>query len=619
MTRPTAQDPEFAELITRLAALRNDQLQHQPSDHALAKAAGVSPTTIGKWLHKGQFPQLIDPLMAILGTVREQAVRAGLASDPAVAALLDPQRWRRVYLAEAHRRADGTRAGVEAGQGRAVLQRMRPGRPLNEVTDPFHLEVHHAIGSSVAGLPLLPAYVPREHDRQLAEAVTQAATGTSRISVLVGGSSTGKTRACWEALNLLRKRDEPWRLWHPIDPTRPDAALAELAELAPHTVIWLNEAQFYLAPNKLGEQVAAGLRNLLREPQRGPVLVLATLWPNHWDTLTTRTEPDLHAHARELLDGHKIKVPDAFSSAGLTALTSQADLDPRLGEAAAHAHDGQITQYLAGVPVLMDRYQEAPPATKALIHAAMDARGLGAGPRLPLALLAAAAPGYPTDQEWNQTSDDWLQQALEYATTACNGIPGILTPVKTGTPRNQRNRRTAALPNPASGHGPQYQLADYLDQHGRRHRAGQIPPIDFWTAAAAHAHPADLTALGDAAWDRGLYCDAAQLHKNATTHGHPYAAARFVDHLHALHPADSRPADWAVAHAALDDPYAVARLLEGLRRVGAHEQVTALNGRLPAAGHFNRFIQFNDHPERFRFGREPVGSAAAPWTWEDLE
>lgn len=45
-------------------------------------------------------------------------------------------------------------------------------------------------------------------------------------------------------------------------------------------MIWLNEAQFYLAPDQLGQQVAAGLRTLLRDPARAPVLVLATLWPD---------------------------------------------------------------------------------------------------------------------------------------------------------------------------------------------------------------------------------------------------------------------------------------------------------------------------------------------------
>ena len=88
--------------------------------------------------------------------------------------------------------------------------------------------------------------MPREHDQLLAGVVRAAADGRSGIAVLVGGSSTGKTRACWEALGLLRDQQPGWRLWHPIDPTRPDAALRELPRIGPRTVVWLNEAQFYL-------------------------------------------------------------------------------------------------------------------------------------------------------------------------------------------------------------------------------------------------------------------------------------------------------------------------------------------------------------------------------------
>ena len=46
---------------------------------------------------------------------------------------------------------------------------------------------------------MLPAYVPRDHDAELAAVVTARRPGTSQMAVLVGGSSTGKTRACWEA------------------------------------------------------------------------------------------------------------------------------------------------------------------------------------------------------------------------------------------------------------------------------------------------------------------------------------------------------------------------------------------------------------------------------------
>ena len=116
------------------------------------------------------------------------------------------------------------------------------GRLLAEVTDPFALEVHRPVqpGGRRPGLPVLPPYVAREHDRELAGVVRAAAEGASGIAVLVGGSSTGKTRACWEALGLLRKAPQPWRLWHPIDPSRPEAALRELGSVGPRTVVWLN-------------------------------------------------------------------------------------------------------------------------------------------------------------------------------------------------------------------------------------------------------------------------------------------------------------------------------------------------------------------------------------------
>jgi hypothetical protein len=144
--------------------------------------------------------------------------------------------------------------------------------PLAEVTDPFALEVHRPVqpDQEQAGLDDLPSYLPREHDAALARIAMAAAQGRSQFAVLVGGSSTGKTRACWEALHLLRDQPGPWRLWHPIDPTRPDAALRDLPGIGPRTVVWLNEAQFYLDPaeDRLGEQVAAGLRELLRDPGR---------------------------------------------------------------------------------------------------------------------------------------------------------------------------------------------------------------------------------------------------------------------------------------------------------------------------------------------------------------
>ena len=335
-------------------------------------------------------------------------------------------------------------------QARPVLTGpVAAGRPLGEVTDPFALEVHRPVQPEdpQPGLPSLPAYVPREHDMELGRVVRAAAEGSSGIAVLVGGSSTGKTRACWEALQLLRDRKPGWRLWHPIDPSRPEAALRELPAIGPRTVVWLNEAQFYLDPPAdvgLGERVAAGLRELLRDPARAPVLVLATLWPQFWDGLTARPEggADPHAQARELLAGHDITVPAAFTAAQLQQL-SQAG-DARLTQAAAGAQDGQVIQFLAGAPELLARYRNAPPAAAALIDAAMDARRLGMGIGLPQAFLEAAAPGYLTDTEWDALGEDWLEQALAYTAVPCKGVRGPLTRIR---PRPARSR----APGPGSG------------------------------------------------------------------------------------------------------------------------------------------------------------------------
>ena len=463
------------------------------------------------------------------------------------------------------------------------------GRPLGEATDPFALEVHRPVQPEdpPLGLPELPAYVPRDHDMELGSVVRAAAEGRSGIAVLVGGSSTGKTRACWEALQPLRDRPGQWQLWHPIDPYRPDAALRELPGIGPRTVVWLNEAQFYLdvADGGLGERVAAGLRALLRDPDRAPVLVLATLWPQFWDVMTARPAggADPHAQARELLAGHDITVPAAFTPAQLQRLRQAGDA--RLAQAAAGAQDGQVIQFLAGAPELLARYRNAPPAAAALIHAAMDARRLGMGPALPQAFLEAAAPGYLTDTEWDALGEDWLKQALAYTAVPCKGVRGPLTRIR---PRAARSRAT----RPGSGDGdeqragiaggPLYRLADYLDQHGRRHRKSQFPPADFWASAADHAFPGDQARLGDGAHARGLYRAAAQLHKNAAACGNLRAVVYLSDPPHYLR-ADIRPVRWAVAHVSLADPRAVADLLARLRAAGAQDQAAALLARDPAA------------------------------------
>src|SRR5690606_19059575 len=138
--------------------------------------------------------------------------------------------------------------------------------------------------------------------------------------VLVGGSSTGKARACWEAIQAL---PEKWWLWHPIDPFQPEAAARDLDHVGPYTVVWLNEAQHYLMPadHRAGERICAGLRRLLRDQERAPVLVVATMRPEYKDILTTpRLPPNPYLQTRRLLaNATEIRVRETFCDADLRA------------------------------------------------------------------------------------------------------------------------------------------------------------------------------------------------------------------------------------------------------------------------------------------------------------
>ena len=588
-------ESEFFVMLAALRDLKVGPLGGEPTDRALARAAGVSPTTVGSWLRGTRFPQDAGKVLAVVRAVAARAAAHGVGRQASgVAALFDEERWRLAYREEAVRRAQVVSAGVQRAQAVTALAAQPAGRQLAEVTDPFTLEVHRPAepDSPHAGLPVLPEYVVRDHDVGLRRVVLAAADGHSEIAVLVGASSTGKTRACWEALQLLRERPGPWRLWHPIDPSRPAAALRELPSIGPRTVVWLNDAQLYLdmAGSRLGEQVAAGLRELLRDPARAPVLVLATLWPQFWDALTAapaspKPAADVHEQARKLLDGRAIHVPAAFTEAQLCQLRDASD--PRLAHAAATAQDGQVIQFLAGVPELLARYHNAPPAAAALIHAAMDARRLGTGAALPYAFLTAAAPGYLTDAEWDGLDEDWLEQALAYAAVPCKGVRGPLTRIR---PRPARSRPANPRPRPGQEQFPGayvtdaglYRLADYLDQYGRHQRAGQLPPSSLWAAAADHAFPADQAALGQAAHEHRLYRNAVQLYKNAAACGSTDAVFYLADARHVMR-GDMRPVRWAVDHVPVSDPQAVARLLGILREKHADGQVTVLLRRDPAA------------------------------------
>ncbi|MDA5281195.1 hypothetical protein [Streptomyces sp. Isolate_45] len=384
---------------------------------------------------------------------------------------------------------DAEHASREAARLWTRAQLTEPlGTPVGEL-DPHDLEVHRAIdfdptqSDSVGpgAAPGLPAYVRRGHDDRLDDLVDAALEGRSGLALLVGTSSTGKTRACWEAIQRLKS--QKWRLWQPLHPDRPRAALAELPQVGPRTVVWLNEAHEYLLDPEHGEAVAAGLRVLLADERYAPVLVLGTIWPGpgYFDDVAyepLQGRPDPHGQARLLVAGRALSVRGQFEPELVDALRTSRD--PRVAEAAHRARDGMITQYLAAVPELLQLCDMVQPGPKALLTAAMDARRLGHPRGLPLPFLADAAEAYLSDSEWDLLPDDWCEQALSLLTRPVKGARGPLHLQK-------RARGSGQVPTTGAGDaGPVYQLADFLEQHGRSARRHARVPGIFWAAAIRH-------------------------------------------------------------------------------------------------------------------------------------
>ena len=370
-----------------------------------------------------------------------------------------------------------------------------PGAVRAGEADLRRLGVHAAI--SVAGVSdeVPPEYVSRDVDtaEHGVRGKTLAAAGRGGFVLLVGGSSVGKTRCAAEAVKALLP---DWWLVHPAGP----AEMARLAAAPPgRTVVWLDELQRYLD----GEHGLTG--GLVRALLGGPVVLIATLWPERYAAYTAVPAPggaDPHAREREVLDlAAVIRISGEFSPAEQDRARAAAGRDRRLALALGAAGYG-LTQTLAAAPQLVARWEGArdgSPYGWAVLTAALDAARLGARAPLSADLLRAAAPGYCTSAQQATAPGNWFEQALAYATTRLHGAAAALSVAGVGM-----------------GQVAGYTAADYLLQHASGERRIARVPASTWDALLLHLRdPADAVRLADSARGRLLYRYAIALYRYA--------------------------------------------------------------------------------------------------------
>ncbi|OJF12922.1 helix-turn-helix domain-containing protein [Couchioplanes caeruleus] len=358
---------------------------------------------------------------------------------------------------------------------------------------PYMLGVHQAVSAGVEGSSELTAFVPRQHDHRMSKVLRNAVQQQRHaLVILVGGSSTGKTRSAMEAVRTGLP-DRP--LAAPVDTASLLATLRKWPVEQP-VVLWLNEMQRFLQ-GTAGAEAALELRRRLTMP--GCTVVLGTLWPSYYDRLLAITEEASEAdvNARELLNSAEIVlVPETFQDpVEWKALREAARHDTRLAMA-VQATDGRVIQALSGGPALVDRYERVlDPHCRAIVSAAMDAHWLDVTGQLPAPYLEVAAAAYLTARQ-RVAEKTWFVESIHQATAEVNGV-AALTPT-----------RAAPGIGPADG----YILADYLAQHGRAVRAGGPVPAEVSQALIDHVvAPADRWDLARKAERQGSFRFAEQL------------------------------------------------------------------------------------------------------------
>jgi TPR repeat protein len=424
--------------------------------------------------------------------------------------------WLAVYLTQCgvpsrrQRIWKTTRATIAAAESATAVGPVR--LPRVRECSPRRLGVHPSIAVDPDGpalpvrpLPELPRYVARNVDDEVREALADAA-GNGGLVVLVGGSSTGKTRTAYEAINAELGG---WWLLDPTDGADLIAAQDTGTLSRGGLVVWLDEFQRYLTGT---DALTVGVVRQLLDP-RHPAVVVATMWPQWYDRFTIAPSADQgedpYRHARQILTtmARIIRLSD-FTDNERDRAQALARDDDRLRVALQDPHFGP-TQVLAAAPQLVDRWLHASdPYAKALITAAIDYRHLDYRGPLTTDLLRDAVADYLTERQFATAPADWFTSAVRYATAELRGAASALIP----------------LASPTMGTPAGYTVADYLLQHGEAVRSTAASPQSLWDSAVTHVtDPDDRTRLGWAAESRHLSRYAALLFEAAANDGVTFA------------------------------------------------------------------------------------------------
>ncbi|WTO37963.1 sel1 repeat family protein [Streptomyces achromogenes] len=404
-----ARYPEFGAAVKSLIADSGLTLDRIAAESLKSRRTRLTRTTLSSWQTGRSRPRDSAALATFLSVVREHSS-------------LPPDRFREGVWRALYRKATAHGAPPAAPTA-------KPTRSLAGEADPILLGVRQT--RECAGHDPLPPYVARDADAGIDRALAAAAE-TGGLVLIRGDSTSGKTRAAFEAMiRVLPDR-------HLLQPRRHSSfgpcveAARTLARRGEHCVVWLDDLEHYLGPAQLDE---VALRQLVLS---GAVLIATMRLSEHHRRAprATGTAKGDDAYARiDLSDpvlkaAHVIDLHRKWSDGELARAGKQTD--PRLREALAHHQRYGIAEYLSAGPHLWNRWRNARYAGgntrgHALVSVAIDLARAGLGP-VPIDLIASLHTDYLADEESAMLMPEPLDEAVAWATRDPLGVSRLLVP-----------------------------------------------------------------------------------------------------------------------------------------------------------------------------------------------
>jgi fructose-1,6-bisphosphatase/inositol monophosphatase family enzyme len=297
---------------------------------------------------------------------------------------------------------------------------------IGQVVDPVALGVHAAVDEVGDGASQhsgrVPSYVPRDVDQALDDVLSRGG-----FALLVGDSTSGKSRAAYEA---MRRLPAHWSVLVPRD----GRALRELFDDGldlKQAVVWLDDLERFLGAGGLD----VTLLRRVRGDESQPVAVLATMRANE---LAARLPDPTHPVAAEgvlesdqqvLLAAQRLPVPRALSEAE-RARARDVRRDGQIERALAHLDRFGLGEYLAAGPRSWRIWQQgrrepssvAEAVGAALVAAAIDCRRAGLIGAPPEELLTELVGEYLPDD----VDTAAVQAGLRWATATQDNPAGLL-------------------------------------------------------------------------------------------------------------------------------------------------------------------------------------------------